>query len=927
MLQTLLARFAERPLRWAALLGILLFLPALAVPFAVDDWWHLAMLEGNPILEARSSWDLFRFSFEGSDAGPIQGSIAPWWASDGFRAVFFRPLTSLSHAVDHAVWGRWAVGHHVTSLLLYGVLAALSAALFRNLGGTGALVGALAAVLYVVDDSHAWPVAWLASRNSLLAVIFSVATLLAHRKWRAGGGGWLPASLLFFSLGLLSGEAAFATVAFIAAHELVLGQGRGLRRMLPAPPAVAVAALYLVLWKLGGYGTHDSGMYLDPFARPGRFIGFALPTRIPLMLLAALTPLQVDMSFLLTDAQMVFVGAGAAALVALLLWPMWGVIRRDRVSQFLLLGGLGALIPVAATFPAARLLLLPGLAIAWVVARYVTEAWSGRANLRFASLLLLFHLVLAPLGALGGTGFFGFMANWVNSEATTLELPEEGVEQARVFFLNAPSPMTSLYVPVIRAVLGLPAPAGWFAVSQVPGQQELTRTGERSFRLRAAPPGFLVTPFELLTRPAPDVSEELSASRGILEVSAAEVVDGQLLALDFTIDLPLDDPDVHLVAYDGTRIARWHPPEVGGCASVDFPMSVPVLREAKREPPAGLCGAAVQTESPLLAAAEAAEPCSLDLLKDGSWLPLQPIACPGPEGLGVVALGDIGLPGDPLTNATAQIAARCGAEPCHLVTLAGDLMYVPGSGAETAWARIWDDTLAKLRLPGVGVLGNHEYRHEPDPEGKRAALYGANGRAGFHLPSASWTMRISRSGESLIALVGLDTDSVANPVPGMPGLGEQALVDGCALGLPTLVVGHHPLSSQGLHHRHEAHIEQELAGVLREARAGGCRISAYLAGHDHDLQVWPAGCEQAGNPGTVVSGVAARGYRPAGSDHLEPCPSGGQTGSYHAGRPGVGFAIVRVQPATGDTTATLYDVPAPGQHVPLDTVSWKGDSP
>lgn len=952
MLQALLTRFAAHPLRSAALLGMALFLPALLVPFAVDDWWHLAMLEGNPVLAPRAPWDLFRFTFEGSDAGPIQGSIAPWWASEGFRAVFFRPLTAWSHAADHAIWGRSAVGHHVTSLLLYGGLAAAAAALFRDLAGPRAvLVGALAAVLYAVDEAHVWPVAWLANRNALLAVVFSVLTLLAHRRWRAGGRGWLGVSLLCFALGLASGEAAFATVAFVCAHEIVMGKGAGLRRLLPALPALGLAAGYLVLWKLGGYGTHDSGMYLDPFARPGRFLGFALPTRVPLMMLAALSPIPVDMSFLLTDRQTAIAGAVAAALVALLVVPMWPVIRRDRVSRFLALGGLGALVPVAATFPSGRLLLLPTVATAWIVARYATEAWAGRANRRFASLLLLFHLVLAPLGAISGTLFFGFLGRWVNEEAATIELAEAGIDDARVLFLNAPSPMTSLYVPVIRAVLGRPPPAGWFAVSQVPGPQEFRRTGERSFRLRAAPPGFLVTPFELLTRPAPGVTGDLAASRGILDVQAAEVVDGQLLALDFAIDLPLDHADVHLMAFDGERIARFTPPPVGGCASVEFPMNLPLLGRLGRDSPGGLCapqgapGAVASPSAPGAPAKAAAAPtllaglsgaigaietppgdtCSLDLLRDGAWTPLQPVACPGPEGLGVVALGDVGLPGDRLVAATDEIAARCAAELCHLVSLAGDLMYVPGPGAEEAWAHIWDGTLAKLGLPGLGVLGNHEYRHEPDPEGKRAALYGANGRAGFHLPASSWTMRIRRGEETLWAFAGLDTDSVANPGPAMPGLGTAALEAACGLGVPTLVIGHHPLSSQGLHHGHEAHVEAEVARVLRDARAGGCRIAAYLAGHDHDLQIWPPGCEQGGNPGTVVSGVAARGYRKAGSGHLTPCPGNGRPGSYHAGRPGVGFAIVRVEASTGDTSATLYDVPVPGQHAPLDTVSWKGD--
>ncbi len=930
-----LERLAPRG-RWLLpLLAAALYLPALWVPFLADDWLFLAMLEGDPVLPPRPPWGLFHLSLVDGEQYPggVQGTLFQWWTSPAFQAHFFRPLSSLTHALDHAVWGRFAVGHHATSLAFYAALVAVAGGLYRRAGPPA--VALLAGLIFAVDDCHAWPIAWIANRNGVLGVLGAALLLYGHHRWRRGEGRrWLVLSLAGYAAGLASSESAVAGVGYVVAWELCLGTGPWRERARGAAPALGMVAAYLAFWTIGGYGTLDSGLYLNPFEQPARFLTQALPARVPLLLLAALTPAQVDLSFLLTDRQVWAAAAVSAVLVAALLVPLRGTLRRDPVARALLLGAAISLVPISATFAAGRNLLLPTLGLSYVLARAIVDGLRGEGSRGLALLLIAFHLVLAPLGALLGVGALGVLGTVVNAESAEAVIPAAGADDLRVVVLNTQSPMTGLYLAVTRAMQGSPPPAAIWPLVAAPVDQELVRTGPRSLRLRAAEPGYLTAPFETLTRPSPLVTPGEVWRSGGLTVRAVDVVEGRLLAFEASFDRDLDDPSMRLLAWDGERLAPWRPPAVGGCVVLPLPVDMPLVDRARRGPPADACAGPVAAAAgdggggdPGDVAAAQAEGaaveggCSLDLLRDGAWTTRATLPCPGPEGLGVLSVGDIGLPGELLTGSTAAMQAQCREEPCHLLALPGDLMYVPGGDAARAWDAIWDRTLATLHLPGLGVLGNHEYRHEPDPAGKRAALYGGDGRAGFVLPGPSWTARVARGDEALFALVGLDTDSVANPGPEMPGLGEAALAAGCALGLPTVVLGHHPSSSEGRHHGHEAHVEAAMRATLRDAAAGGCRIAVYLAGHDHDLQAWPPGCEEAGAIGTVVSGAAARGFRAAGSDHLEPCPASGARGSYHAGLPGGGYAVVRVG-ADASVEARLVHVPAPGERVLLSTQRW-----
>lgn len=101
------------------------------------------------------------------------------WAFTTGHAANWHPVTWLSHMLDVQLFGVAGGAHHLTSLalhaantlLLFGLLALLTGALWRS---------ALVAALFAVHPLHVESVAWVAERKDVLSTFFLLLTLWAY---------------------------------------------------------------------------------------------------------------------------------------------------------------------------------------------------------------------------------------------------------------------------------------------------------------------------------------------------------------------------------------------------------------------------------------------------------------------------------------------------------------------------------------------------------------------------------------------------------------------------------------------------------------------------------------------------------------------------------------------------------------------------
>ncbi len=151
------------------------FLPAVTHEFIRYD--DPAYITENPHVTSGLSWANVR------------------WAFTSIEASNWHPLTWISHMADCQLFGLWAGGHHLTSVLLHALNTLLLFLALRRMTGAP-WRSALVAALFGLHPLHVESVAWAAERKDVLSTTFWMLTLWVYavraertRGAAATGGG------------------------------------------------------------------------------------------------------------------------------------------------------------------------------------------------------------------------------------------------------------------------------------------------------------------------------------------------------------------------------------------------------------------------------------------------------------------------------------------------------------------------------------------------------------------------------------------------------------------------------------------------------------------------------------------------------------------------------------------------------------------
>jgi protein O-mannosyl-transferase len=366
-----------------ALVAALTYANALANQFSLDDQW--IVLE-NPLVHSLSGlWRAFG---------------APYWPNG--LVGQYRPLVIASFALDWAVGhgGGWAfhlvnVGWHVAATLLVLRLAR------HVLPEVGAVA---AAMLFAVHPVHVEAVSSVVGRSELMAAVFVLAAVLAHRAGQRRAIAW-------YALALLSKESGIVFLGLAVVHDLLLTDDKRSRRTLYLG-YVAVIAAYacLLAWVFRGGKTVEVPSVVWIGATPiERYLTMlrVVPEYVRLMVWPwnlAIDYTPQTLVLVKTVTPMVILGVAILLATAGLIAFTW---RRAPVVAAGILWFAVAMSPVSNVFFAAGIVLaertfyLPSvggvLVIGWVVAEVARRAWSretARAALvgGLAGIVLLFGL-------------------------------------------------------------------------------------------------------------------------------------------------------------------------------------------------------------------------------------------------------------------------------------------------------------------------------------------------------------------------------------------------------------------------------------------------------------------------------------------------------------------------------------------------------
>jgi hypothetical protein len=542
----------------AALIAAFVFaLPSLGGGLAMDDLWHRAKITHSLTWSSASSTGMMSlFDFVNGSAEEhrqfVEAGFLPWWVTNELRVSFFRPVSCLTHALDYALWPRTPALMHAQSILWYVALVALVTIAYRR--WLPPLAANVATLFYAIDSQHGLPVGWIANRNAIVAAVFAVAALLLWDSRRI----WLSALALALALG--SGESAVGILPFFFAHWLFLDR----RPLKNAVPIIVVVSVWAVVYKIGNYGAHHSGVYTEPLRAPVDFLE-NVAAHVPLLLAAELGAPQPD--------AFPFLGFGAkVALIvvalAVIAWTISILIKRDsKTVRFLAIGAVLSAMPSAATFPSGRLLLLPGIGLVGLVALICVEP-IGRSARAFRGLMILQHVLLAlPVFLVNE---FAVVLIDRTIRHLSLGIPADGsAADKRLVLVNAPDTSFGYYMVVHPLEDGGNPPRKLLVAAGNLRPLHFTRTQPDAFRVREDG-GFFADGTELLfcDRHVPfKVGDEVS--QGDTRIVITHVLpDGVPDEAEFVFLRPLDEGYVFR-QWRGNAIVPFELPPIG--SSIDFP--------------------------------------------------------------------------------------------------------------------------------------------------------------------------------------------------------------------------------------------------------------------------------------------------------------------------------------------------------------------
>lgn len=494
------------------LVSLLLLLTTVTNELMRDDYMHRALLLGEEVIPGysqpafdikRAAFELFSFSSQDSDIlakAKSYGNV-PWWSHDDLKVSFWRPLAAVTHWLDYQLWPDNPAMMHLHSLLWYSLLAVALGYWLMQLG-VGRLTLWLVMGLYVLDASHLHAIGWIANRNILIATTFGLLSLIQLTRWSATAGRVsLGLSLLFYLLALLSAEAAVSLFGLVLAFLLFADNNALAKRLLPFAGFILLTIVWRVIYSELGYGSANSGFYLDPINNTGGFLR-SLWVNGPIMLYEQLIRIP-SLSMLMSPAvelNQLIISWLVLIIALLILTPL---LFHNRLARFGFFAAILAIPPACATLVSGgRLMFFFGIGIClllglWFTALKEQPDWLAKRKV-YKVLAYLWSLAIG-LAVIGGTGFVWYskISNVMTNDQPRFnaytDVLDKVHEDQTLVLINPPVLFEQMYLPLKGNYFGMDLPNRMMML--VPGYTavNVSKSGERGISL-AGSSGFMIKP-------------------------------------------------------------------------------------------------------------------------------------------------------------------------------------------------------------------------------------------------------------------------------------------------------------------------------------------------------------------------------------------------------------------------------------------------
>ena len=370
-------------------------------PLKVDGWsGHLTAVAlaafltyfntlGNGFVLDDFGLILFNDAVRAFDAAFLLTS--DYWAGyEGRVSGLYRPLITLSFALEFHLWGERPEFFHLTNTLLHAANALLVYSLGRCLGKTA--IGLGAGLLFATHPLHSEAVAYVAGRADLLASLFALVALnCSLRARQTGKMRWRTLAVLAMAPGLLCKEQAVVFAGLLLGMDWLLWRQGRLKRWPWAEYGAHIMVLSIYLCArhdlLGGLTIASIDFLDNPLAGMPAHLRTINAGGVLLRYLALLLfphRLSADYSFNAIPLQNEVLSLAlirTLVILTVVLFLLWHFYRRPGLWSFGALWILIGLSPVSnllvpiGTIMAERLLYLPSVGFALLSAVLLQKAW------------------------------------------------------------------------------------------------------------------------------------------------------------------------------------------------------------------------------------------------------------------------------------------------------------------------------------------------------------------------------------------------------------------------------------------------------------------------------------------------------------------------------------------------------------------------
>jgi hypothetical protein len=594
---------------FALALGIATRWPFLDLGLWSDDYIQYAMLKQTFPVE-RFPLDLFNYS-DGSKTeitALMDFGFLPWWTHPNFQLTMFRPLSSALIYFDYYVLGFHPVACHLHSLFWWILLVISVALLFGTL--LPVCTASLATVLFALEESNTAPLLWLANRNASISLCLSFLALWAYTRWRLySGKRFLFLTLSAFSLALLAGEWALATLGYFFAYELVGSTEKRSKRLAALTPVGSLVFLYAVVRTLLYDPVSYSSSYIFPF---GDAYGFLSATfqRLPALLVELIfsvrnsfqiaewlqrlasiggkTSLLSSGRELQNEAALVIL-AGMTAAMVLLVFLIWrrksATDERARNIGWVVLGSFLSLIPMLLPPPTTRLILPASLGFSALWSALLVFCYRGlcqitkKRNIGFSFVFLIgallifgFHCIIPVVRSTQETSGFIEYVTSVNEWILNADIRDDRIAEQDVVLVDSTDHTVAFYTPFVRGYHHRPLPKSCRILNASRWPYDITRTAENELMLSTLDGTLLSSEIETLynNRKIPFRVGDRVELEG-LTVDILRRYRGKPSQVRFVFDRTLEDPSYLFLHSTISGLRKMTLPTIGETARIPVP--------------------------------------------------------------------------------------------------------------------------------------------------------------------------------------------------------------------------------------------------------------------------------------------------------------------------------------------------------------------